>query len=64
VNVGTVERQSGSIIFNETAIKQLGIAEPVIGKQIVWGEDEDTTYNLKVVWCGKRLFILLRCVAK
>lgn len=46
---GTVERQSGSIIFNETAVKQLGIAEPAIGKQIVWGEDEDTTYNLTVV---------------
>jgi putative ABC transport system permease protein len=46
---GTKERQSGSIIFNETAVKQLGIAEPVIGKQIVWGEDEDTTYNLTLV---------------
>jgi putative ABC transport system permease protein len=46
---GAVERQSGSIIFNETAIKQLGISEPIIGKQIVWGENEDTTYNLTVV---------------
>jgi len=46
---GTSERQSGSIIFNETAVKQLGIANPVIGKQIVWNENEDTTYNLTVV---------------
>ncbi len=46
---GTIERQSGSIIFNETAIKELGIADPVIGKQIVWDENEDTTYNLTVV---------------
>jgi putative ABC transport system permease protein len=46
---GTTERQSGSIIFNETAVKQLGIANPVIGKQIVWNENEDTMYNLTVV---------------
>jgi putative ABC transport system permease protein len=47
--LGTTERQSGSIILNETAVKHLGITSPVVGKQIVWGEVEDTTYNLNVI---------------
>jgi len=46
---GTTERKSGGIILNETAVKNLGLQEPVLGKQIVWGEDADTTYNLSVV---------------
>jgi putative ABC transport system permease protein len=46
---GTTERKSGSIIVNETAVKELGIPSPAIGQEIVWGEDADTTYNLKVV---------------
>jgi putative ABC transport system permease protein len=46
---GKLERQSGSIILNETAVKQLGVTAPVIGKQIVWAEDEDTTYNLNII---------------
>ena len=47
--LGTTERQSGSIILNETAVKHLGLTGPVIGKQIVWSEVEDTTYNLNVI---------------
>jgi putative ABC transport system permease protein len=46
---GTLERESGGIILNETAVKQLGIPSPVIGQKIVWGEDKDTTYNLDIV---------------
>ncbi|MEO8150787.1 MAG: ABC transporter permease [Bacteroidia bacterium] len=37
------------IILNETAVKQLGIKEPVLGKQIVWSENDDTTYYAKVI---------------
>jgi len=47
--VGALERESGGIILNETAVKQLGVPSPVIGQKIVWGEDEDTTYNLNIV---------------
>jgi len=46
---GTLERESGSIILNEMAVKQLGVPAPAIGQKIVWAEDEDTTYNLTVV---------------
>lgn len=46
---GTLERESGGIILNETAIKQLGVPKPAIGQKVIWAEDEDTTYNLTVV---------------
>ena len=50
---GTAERESGSIILNETAVKNLGIPSPVIGQKIVWGEDNDTSYNLTIVGIAK-----------
>jgi len=37
------------IILNETAVRQLGVPEPVLGQLIVWGEDEDTVYYAKVI---------------
>jgi putative ABC transport system permease protein len=46
---GSTDRKLGSIILNETAVKNLGIREPALGKQVVWYEDEDTTYNLEVI---------------
>jgi putative ABC transport system permease protein len=46
---GPLEQTIGSVILNETAVKDLGISSPAVGKQIVWGEDKDTTYNLTVV---------------
>jgi len=38
-----------AIILNETAVKQLGVPAPVLGRQIVWSEEEDTTYYAKVI---------------
>ncbi len=38
-----------AVILNETAVKQLGVPEPVLGQLIVWSEEEDTTYYAKVV---------------
>ncbi|MGH7495373.1 MAG: ABC transporter permease [bacterium] len=38
-----------AIILNETAVKQLGVPDPVLGQQIVWSEQEDTTYYAKVI---------------
>ena len=46
---GPLEQTIGSVILNETAIKDLGISSPAVGKQIVWEEDRDTTYNLTIV---------------
>lgn len=46
---GTKERNAGGIILNETAVKDLKIPAPVIGQQIAWDNDNDTTWYLKVV---------------
>jgi putative ABC transport system permease protein len=37
------------IILNETAVKNLNVKDPVIGQQLVWGEDEDTVYYAKII---------------
>ncbi|MBD0376635.1 MAG: ABC transporter permease, partial [Flavisolibacter sp.] len=50
---GPLEQTVGSVVLNETAIKDLGIAEPVVGKQIVWGRDGDTTYYLNIIGVAK-----------
>jgi putative ABC transport system permease protein len=46
---GTTEREAGSVVLNETAVKDLQVPSPVIGQQLVWGTDEDTTWYVKVV---------------
>ena len=46
---GITERQAGSIILNETAVKDLKVPSPVIGQQIAWDTNNDTTWYLKVV---------------
>jgi putative ABC transport system permease protein len=50
---GPLDQSIGSIILNETAVKDLGIAAPVIGKQLVWGTDADTTYYVDIVGVTK-----------
>jgi putative ABC transport system permease protein len=44
-----LDQTVGSIILNERAVKELGIPKPVLGQQIVWGQNQDTTYYLNVI---------------
>ena len=46
---GPLEQNIGSIILNETAVKDLNITSPVIGKQILWTTDADTNYYVNVI---------------
>jgi putative ABC transport system permease protein len=46
---GQTSRLSGSIILNETAIRDLGIHEPAVGQLVQRGQDHDTVYYLKIV---------------
>ena len=46
---GPLEQSIGSIVLNETAIKDLNISSPAIGKQILWATDNDTNYYVNVV---------------
>ena len=46
---GQTSRLSGSVILNETAIRDLGIHEPAVGQLIQRGKDNDTIYYLKII---------------
>lgn len=46
---GPLEQTIGSVVLNETAVKDLGIKGPAIGKQILWATDGDTSYYLNIV---------------
>lgn len=42
-------RDSVAIILSETAVKEIGLKEPAIGSQIVWGEQDTTIYYADVI---------------
>jgi putative ABC transport system permease protein len=42
-------RDSVAIILSETAVKEIGLKPPVIGSQIVWGEEDTTVYYADVI---------------
>ncbi len=46
---GPLDQNIGGIVLNETAVRDLAIPEPVIGKEILWGTDKDTTYYVKII---------------
>jgi putative ABC transport system permease protein len=46
---GPLEQNIGSVLVNEKAVKDLGIPEPAVGKQLLWGSDKDTMYYLTIV---------------
>lgn len=46
---GTTDRDAGGIVLNETAVKDLQIPTPVLGQQLVWGTDNDTTWYVRVI---------------
>ena len=50
---GPLEQTIGSIILNETAIKDLGVTAPAVGKQILWTSDADTMYYVTIVGVAK-----------
>ena len=50
---GPADQNIGGIILNETAVKDLGIPEPVVGKQVLWSNNGDTMYYVTVVGVAK-----------
>ena len=50
---GPLEQNIGSIILNETAVKDLGVTAPAVGKQILWNRDADTMYYVTIVGVAK-----------
>jgi putative ABC transport system permease protein len=50
---GPLEQNIGSAILIETAVKELGIPSPAVGKQLFWSSDADTMYYITVVGISK-----------
>jgi len=50
---GPLDQNIGSIVINETAVKDLGVPEPAVGQQLLWGNDRDTMYYLTIVGVAK-----------
>lgn len=50
---GPLDQNIGSIILNETAVKDLAISQPAVGKQLLWGNDGDTMYYVTIVGVAK-----------
>jgi putative ABC transport system permease protein len=50
---GTKERDAGSVVLNERAVKDLQVPSPVIGQQLVWNTENDTTWYVKVIGIAK-----------
>ena len=46
-------RDSVGIILSETAVKEIGLKDPVIGSQIVWGEQDTMIYYADVIGVAK-----------
>ena len=46
---GILNQTIGSIVINETAVRDLAITAPVVGKQLLWTMDKDTSYYVTVV---------------
>lgn len=46
---GPLEQNIGSIIVNERALKEFGIASPAVGKQLLFGQNADTSYYVTIV---------------
>jgi putative ABC transport system permease protein len=50
---GPLAQTIGGIVINETAVKELGLGSPAVGKQILWDNDKDTSYFLNVIGVTK-----------
>src|ERR1700749_3408775 len=46
---GPLNQDIGGIVLNETAVRDLAIPEPVVGKELLWSMDKDTSYFVKIV---------------
>jgi putative ABC transport system permease protein len=50
---GPLDQNIGSIVLNETAVKDLEIPIPAVGKQLLWNNDGDTMYYVTIIGVAK-----------
>lgn len=46
---GPLEQVIGSVVINETAVRDFGLESPVVGKQFQWARDGDTAYYVNII---------------
>ena len=46
---GLLDQTIGSIVINQTAVKELNLAGPAVGKQLLYSRDGDTSYYVNIV---------------
>jgi putative ABC transport system permease protein len=53
ISGGPLDQRLGGIVINEQAVKEFNLGPSAVGKEIVWGTDADTVYNVEVVGVAK-----------
>jgi putative ABC transport system permease protein len=46
---GPLSQSLGGIVINQRAVREFGLESPVVGKQLIWDTDGDTTYYVDVI---------------
>lgn len=46
---GPLEQTIGGIVINERAVRELNLGSPAVGRQLLWGTDQDTSYYVEVI---------------
>lgn len=50
---GPLDQTIGGIVINEKAVKDFGLKSPVVGQELLWGNDSDTMYYLRIIGVAK-----------
>lgn len=50
---GPLDQTIGGIVINEKAVNDLGLKSPVVGQDLLWGNDGDTSYFVKIIGVAK-----------
>jgi putative ABC transport system permease protein len=50
---GPLNQTIGSIVINEQAVKDFGLKSPVVGQELLWNTNGDTSYYVKIIGVAK-----------
>lgn len=50
---GPLDQTIGGIVINEQAVKDFGLKSPVVGQDLLWDNDGDTSYYVKIIGVAK-----------
>ncbi len=50
---GPLNQTIGGIVINEQAVKDFGLKSPVVGQELLWSNNRDTAYYVKIIGVAK-----------